>query len=112
MKLPAVRWYRLPQLWWGKARRRLLADVFKGYTRRRHAMRTGGCTRCGACCQLGRVCPHLEFDENGLSLCKIYDKKRDATCRLFPTTESDLADRDLIKPGTTCGYRFERREKE
>lgn len=107
MKLPAVAWYRLPRLFWGKLRRRLLADVFRAYTRRRHALRRGACQRCGACCQLGRVCPHLAFDEAGQSLCRIYDRKRDATCRNFPTTASDLRDRDLVQPGTRCGYWFE-----
>lgn len=93
-------------LWWGKLRRALLGRVLTGYTRRRHELRRGECIRCGACCQLGRVCPSLEIDEAGLAVCLKYDQTRDPTCRLYPTTESDLRDRDRISPGTKCGYYF------
>ena len=93
-------------LWWGKLRRAVLGRILTGYTRRRHELRRGECLRCGACCQLGRVCPSLEIDENGLAKCAKYDQPRDPTCRLYPTTESDLRDRDRISPGTRCGYYF------
>lgn len=93
-------------LWWGKLRRAMLGRVFTGYTRRRHELRRGQCNRCGACCQLGRVCPSLEIDDSGLANCAKYDQPRDPTCRLYPTTESDLRERDRISPGTKCGYYF------
>ncbi len=55
---------------------------------------------------LGRVCPSLDIDENEPARCLKYDRKRDPTCRLYPTTESDLRDRNLISPDTRCGYYF------
>ena len=94
------------RLWWGKLRRALLGRVLKGFTRRRHALRSGHCLRCGACCQLGRVCPSLVVEPSGLTTCLKYNLPRDPTCELFPTTASDLSDRDLILPGAKCGYSF------
>jgi hypothetical protein len=93
-------------LLWGKLRRAVMGHVLTGYTRRRHELRRGQCLRCGACCQLGRVCPSLEIDEDGLASCRKYDQSRGPTCRLYPTTESDLRDRDRISPATKCGYYF------
>ena len=106
MRLPAVSFATLVVLWWGKIRRALLGRVFTGYTRRRHELRRGECRRCGTCCQLGRVCPDLVYDAHGVASCKSYHEKRDPTCRLFPTTESDLKDVRRVDPGRTCGYRF------
>jgi hypothetical protein len=105
-KMPPVGVGGYARLWWGKIRRALLGRVFTGYTRRRHALRRGECKRCGACCQLGRYCPSLETDEKGLAKCLKYDQKRDPTCMLYPTTESDLRDRDRIMPKAKCGYYF------
>lgn len=106
LKLPPLGLGGFVVLWWGKLRRAVLGRVLTGYTRRRHELRRGQCLRCGACCQLGRICPSLEIDENGLAACAKYDQPRDPTCRLYPTTESDLRDRDRISPGTRCGYYF------
>ncbi len=94
------------RLWWGKLRRAFLGRLLPGYVRRRHALRRGHCVRCGACCQLGIVCPALDADAAGLAICLKYQKKRDPNCRIFPITQSDLRDRDLILPGTPCGYWF------
>jgi hypothetical protein len=108
MKLPPVGGRALVRLWWGKIRRAMLGRVLKGVTRRRHALRRGQCVRCGACCQLGRICPSLRLDPaGGLAACERYDSWRDPTCHLFPTTVSDLGDRDLILPDRPCGYYFE-----
>ena len=108
MKLPPVGGGALMRLWWGKIRRALLGRVFKGATRRRHALRRGECLRCGACCQLGRICPALNLDPaGGPAACEKYNSWRDPTCHLFPTTQSDLGDRDLILPDRPCGYFFE-----
>jgi len=106
LKMPPLGLGGIAVLWWGKLRRAMLGRVLTGHTRRRHELRRGQCLRCGACCQLGRVCPSLEIDENGLASCAKYDQPRDPTCRLYPTTESDLRDRDRISPGTKCGYYF------
>jgi len=106
LKMPPLGLGGIAVLWWGKLRRAMLGRVLTGHTRRRHESRRGQCLRCGACCQLGRVCPSLEIDENGLASCAKYDQPRDPTCRLYPTTESDLRDRDRISPGTKCGYYF------
>jgi len=106
LKLPPLGLGGYAILWWGKLRRALLGRVLTGYTKRRHELRRGECHRCGACCQLGRVCPSLEIDDSGLAKCAKYDQTRDPTCRLYPTTASDLRDRDRISPGTKCGYYF------
>ena len=105
-RMPPVGLGGYAMLLWGKLRRALLGRVLTGYTRRRHELRRGQCLRCGACCQLGRLCPSLEIDDNGLAACLKYDQSRDPTCRLYPTTASDLRDRDRISPGTKCGYYF------
>jgi hypothetical protein len=106
LKLPPLDLGGLAVLWWGKLRRAMLGRVLTGHSRRRHELRRGECLRCGACCQLGRICPSLEIDGHGLAACAKYDQPRDPTCRLYPTTESDLRDRDRISPGTRCGYYF------
>jgi hypothetical protein len=107
MKLPPVGGWALVRLWWGKVRRAMLGRVLKGVTRRRHARRRGQCLRCGACCQLGRICPSLTTSPTGgPAACEKYDSWRHLSCHLFPTTASDLRDRDLILPDTPCGYYF------
>jgi hypothetical protein len=106
MMLPPVGGRGLVRLWWGKIRRAMLGRVLKGVTRRRHALRRGQCNRCGACCQLGRICPALLTSPTGPAACERYDSWRDPTCHLFPTTVSDLRDRDMILPDRPCGYYF------
>ncbi len=104
--MPRVGLTGFVRLWWGKVRRAFLGRALPGYVRRRLALRRGSCTRCGACCQLGMVCPSLAADPSGLALCVKYDSKRHQNCFHFPITQSDLRDRDLILPGTQCGYWF------
>ena len=80
--------------------------------------REGECRSCGACCQLrsmwpitvpSRVrCPALTFDAQGRSFCVVH-KHRPGLCRVFPIDEADLAARNLVSPGTRCGYRFRSR---
>jgi hypothetical protein len=106
IKMPPVGLGGFVILWWGKLRRAMLGRVLTGCTKRRHELRRGQCRQCGACCQLGRLCPSLAIDESGLAECLQYDQPRDPTCRLYPTTASDLRDRDRISPGTKCGYYF------
>lgn len=64
--------------------------------------RSGNCLRCGRCCHASIKCQHLEYDEKGLSLCKVYDQKP-RLCSLYPYNETDYFDhlRD------TCGYKYE-----
>jgi len=87
--------------------RRLYQNVFRpGFVRKNLARRTGECTRCGACCQLGLRCRHLSYDENNQSLCAVYDQYRMSNCRNFPMTEKDLEERDVIHPDVPCGFSF------
>lgn len=63
--------------------------------------RQGDCLRCGRCCHASFKCQHLEYDENGLSLCKVYDRKP-LMCSLYPYNENDYFYH--LKP--TCGYQY------
>jgi hypothetical protein len=94
------------RLWWGKLRRQFQGRFMKDFIRRRHALRRGECTRCGACCMLGIACPSLEFEGSGLASCRKYGSARNVACQVFPYTASDLRERNLILPGTPCGYSF------
>ena len=106
MKLPQVSFGTLLVLWWGKLRRAVATRVLPWYTRHRHELRRGQCKRCGTCCQLGWVCPYLEFDVAGLAACNRYGGYRDPSCRVFPTTEADLRDVQRVRPEAVCGFRF------
>lgn len=64
--------------------------------------RTGNCLRCGRCCHASIKCQHLEYDENGLSLCKVYDQKP-LMCSLYPYSGDDYFDHLR----NTCGYKYE-----
>ena len=68
--------------------------------------RVGKCNRCGACCLMLLKCPRLEFDENGLAICKDYNTiPRPINCRVFPKDESDLREVKLLT-GKECGFKF------
>jgi hypothetical protein len=108
LRMPRVGAWSFLVLWWGKLRRQVEGRLRKGYIVRRHAKRKGECVRCGACCMLGIACPSLKFDAGGLSACMKYGPGRNVACRIFPYTEADLRERDLILPGTPCGYSFQR----
>ncbi len=64
--------------------------------------RQGSCLRCGRCCHASFKCQHLEYDENGLSLCKVYDRKP-LMCSLYPYNANDYFFH--LKP--TCGYKYD-----
>ena len=64
--------------------------------------RKGNCLRCGRCCQASLKCQHLEYDENGHSLCKVYDRKPHMRT-LYPYNKDDYFYH--LKP--TCGYRYD-----
>ena len=94
-------------LWWGRLRRWYRHTFTPGYIARSHARRRGECLRCGACCRLGSRCHHLGSDGDGIGVCDRHEI-RPRSCRVFPIDDRDLADRDILAPGTRCGYRFER----
>ncbi len=95
-------------LFWGKLRRFYYHQCNTRYIRENHARRVGECARCGACCMLAHPCPNLAFEKDGLTCCKIHNR-RATNCRVFPIDERDLRDRDLLLPGTPCGYSFKPR---
>jgi len=90
----------------GKIRRLILGHFARRYLEEARKYRTGSCKRCGACCKLLFECPYLEYDENGLAVCSIHDR-RPLNCRIFPATPADLRDRDLVSPDTKCGFAFD-----
>lgn len=63
--------------------------------------RRGQCNRCGDCCRLPVRCPFLDFDEEGLAICKIYPV-RPLNCRKYPRTESEQVNREK------CGFSFDK----
>ena len=91
-------------LLWGKARRLFLGMLCRRYVRESIARRTGECLRCGACCRLAYRCQFLRHNGD-VTECRFH-KQRPLNCRLFPIDERDLADRDIVSPHTSCGYRF------
>jgi len=86
--------------------RRFLLNVFRpAYVRTSVAQRTGTCKRCGVCCHLiANKCGALHLHRDGSSTCRLYTFYRLPNCRTFPIDPRDLADRDLVMPGTPCGY--------
>jgi Putative zinc- or iron-chelating domain len=89
-------------LTWGKIRRSAIVCVpgLGARLQRRHGL-AGGCTQCGASCNLLMRCPRWD---PGTRLCRIYDS-RPPVCRLFPMTPADL--RDVALSGAQCGHRFD-----
>ena len=90
----------------GKIRRAMIGCVpgLALNLRRKHGL-TGGCTSCGASCNLLFTCPHWDKESR---LCSIYED-RPLACRMFPITPADLRDRSLAASGTKCGYCFVRK---
>jgi hypothetical protein len=71
--------------------------------------RVGTCRRCGACCRMGFRCHHLKYDSDGNALCAVYDTRKAASCRNFPMSQRDLAERDSIC-SQPCGFSFNSRD--
>ena len=63
--------------------------------------REGECKRCGGCCKTSFKCPNLDYDESGLSCCKINHKKPHL-CKLYPYNQKDFFKH--LQDG--CGYRY------
>ena len=75
-------------------------------------VRHGECSRCGKCCyvyhkrdtEAGRIpCEHLEFNNEGLAVCKLGDNKPQI-CKDFPLYPFREADKDFFKD---CTYYWE-----
>ena len=93
---------------YGKIRRLCLGLFRSGYVESRVSLRQGQCLRCGRCCKLLYICPHLEDLPDGTTSCRIHEH-RPINCRIFPLNEADLKDRDLIQNGRLngpCGFYF------
>ena len=95
---------------WGKIRRAWLIAFRKKTVLEKLSRRHGGCTRCGACCKILFKCPAYD-DSNGEPKCLIYND-RPGVCGLFPLDPKDLRERDIVMPGTKCGYWFDGAQKE
>jgi len=89
---------------WGKLRRAWLIAFRKKKVEEKLALRRGACSRCGACCKILFRCPAYD-DSNGEPKCLIYND-RPGVCGLFPLDPADLRERDIVMPGTKCGYYF------
>jgi hypothetical protein len=88
----------------GKIRRAWLIAFQKKTVEEKLALRRGACSRCGACCKILFKCP--AYDESGAEpRCLIYND-RPGVCGLFPIDRADLRERDIVSPGTKCGYWF------
>lgn len=84
----------------GKLRRFVSANFRKQEAIEALLLRRGDCNRCGACCELLFKCPFLKKQEDGTSLCGIYED-RPNQCRLFPITK-----RDVEEVRGTCSFYF------
>jgi len=105
--------YSLPQIatmGLGKLRRALLIAFNKKEVQAKLDRRRGACSRCGACCKIMFKCPAYD-DADGNPKCLIYND-RPGVCSLFPLDEQDLRERDIVMPGTKCGFYFEDAPKE
>lgn len=90
---------------WGKVRRAFLIAFRKKRVEEKLDRRRGACSRCGACCKIMFKCPAYD-DSDGNPKCLIYND-RPGVCSLFPLDEKDLRERDLVMPGTKCGFYFD-----
>lgn len=92
------------QLILGKFRRAFLS-LSPALARRlqRHYGLVGGCTSCGASCNMLFRCPHWDA---GSRLCTVYED-RPSICRTFPITPADLRDRAVANRHNPCGFHFE-----
>ena len=90
---------------WGKVRRAFLISFRKKRVVAKLDRRRGACTRCGACCKIMFKCPAYD-DADGNPKCLIYND-RPGVCSLFPLDEKDLRERNIVMPGTKCGFYFD-----
>lgn len=88
----------------GKIRRGWMIAFQKRKVAENLAHRRGSCSRCGACCKILFQCPAYD-ESSGEPKCLIYND-RPGVCGLFPIDARDLKERNLVMPGTRCGYYF------
>ena len=86
----------------GKVRRFFLVHVRKSYVARQATLLSGECNRCGNCCEILFKCPFLVKQEDGFSICSIYEN-RPLQCNAFPIDERCLADVEF-----DCTFSFEK----
>lgn len=101
------------RLFRGKVRRFYLGLFGRRYLEAQENLRQGQCNRCGQCCKLLYVCPHLDELPDGTTTCLIH-QSRPVNCRVFPIDRRDLADRALLakhRSKPSCGFNF-RQESE
>jgi hypothetical protein len=89
----------------GKIRRAWLIAFHKKTVIKKLERRRGSCHRTGACCKILFQCPAYD-DSDGNPKCLIYND-RPGVCSLFPLDEKDLRERNIVMPGTKCGYYFD-----
>jgi len=91
------------QLLLGKFRRATLS-FFPSVAKRvqKHYGLQGGCTSCGASCNMMFRCPHWDAKTH---LCTVYED-RPNICKTFPITPGDLKDRAISNRNQPCGFTF------
>ena len=86
----------------GKIRRLFLVHFRKSYVAQQATLLAGECNRCGNCCEILFKCPFLVKQDDGFSVCSIYEN-RPLQCNAFPIDERCLAD-----VGFDCTFSFEK----
>ena len=75
----------------GKMRRFALVRFRKEYVQQQESLRMGECNPCGNCCEILLKCPFLIKQDDGFSVCSIYEN-RPGQCGAFPIDERCLED--------------------
>lgn len=92
----------------GKLRRYYLANLNKKKADFFLSHRKGACIRCGNCCQIGFKCPAYDAESGACTINSI----KPLLCKMFPITPADLGDRDTVSLKPSCGFYWEKSEKE
>jgi len=89
----------------GKARRSTISlfPPLARHLQKKYGLQ-GGCTSCGASCNLMFQCPHWDASTH---LCGVYEDRPDV-CRQFPITPMDISDRTLVRNDVNCGFTFQK----
>ena len=87
----------------GKVRRLFLVHFRKSYVAEQATLLEGECNRCGNCCEILFKCPFLVKQDDGFSVCSIYEN-RPLQCNAFPIDERCLADVKF-----DCTFSFEKK---
>jgi hypothetical protein len=86
---------------WGKLRRFVISQSpsYAMKLREKYGI-VGGCTSCGASCNLLFRCPHWDAKTH---LCTVYED-RPNICKVFPITPADIRDRNITLKTKPCGF--------